>query len=163
MLHYRETFSKTKLSTKVLLPRSLEIPADSTSEEVQRCEYILCAVQNHLGISAHGGHYVAEVMDWTTGVWYEFNDEDATVLKRGPTSSFEPAERDGNTEATNGSKSSKVNGSKDAYNLFYVDKTYLAEQCARELEKFSKNAGEKCEILADMSVQRDGKYRLERG
>ena len=47
-------------------------------------KYILVAVQNHPGNSAHEGHYVANAMDWNTGVWFEFNDEDVDVLSDGP-------------------------------------------------------------------------------
>ena len=92
----------------MLLPRSLEIPAESLAEGVQPREYVLCAVQNHLGTSAHGGHYVAEVMDWATGVWNEFNDEDVTVLEKGPTSSFDPTEREVTAANAKAKKKSKV-------------------------------------------------------
>ena len=58
----RETLSKRKLTTKVLLPNSLEIPSSATMKQNEQLTYILCSVQNHLGTSAHGGHYVADVV-----------------------------------------------------------------------------------------------------
>ena len=125
--------SKRKLQTKVLLPKSLEIPSHATDGAVGT--YILCAVQNHLGTSAHGGHYVADVMDWTTGVWYEFNDEDVTILEGGPTSSFEPLKpKDDDDKPQQQGKNRKINGSQDAYNLFYVEESYLSEQLQHFME-----------------------------
>ena len=87
----RSKLSKRKLTTAVLLPKSLEIPSTATTKQNEHSRYILCAVQYHLGPSAHGGHYVAEVMDWTTGVWYKFNDKEVTRLEGGPESSFDPS------------------------------------------------------------------------
>lgn len=155
----RETLSKRKLTTKVLLPKSLKIPSAATREHGES-RYILCAVQNHLGTSAHGGHYVADVMDWTTGVWYEFNDAEVTVLEGGPVSSFEPS------EGTSGN-GRKVGGSQDAYNLFYVEESYLASQAEIELRSFAESdasdvttAGN--DILASIKVQRTERYRAEK-
>ena len=58
--------------------------------DTRTMEYVLCAVQNHRGTSAYGGHYVAEAMDWTTGIWYEYNDEEVTLLPDGPSCSYNP-------------------------------------------------------------------------
>ncbi len=75
----RETLAKRKVKTKVLLPKELKVPFivnDSQSGKNQiaslpysdgKADYVLCAVQNHLGTSAYQGHYTADVMDWTTG------------------------------------------------------------------------------------------------
>ena len=166
----RKTYAKRKLSTKVLLPRILYVPSNGNANKKRKCEtstnhdsnkavYILCAVQNHLGNSALGGHYVADVMDWTTGVWYEFNDEDVKILEHGPVSSFEPSllrEKD-RIKAQGGSdntldnnqggtmcsdetrelkrKYRKICGSLDAYNLFYVEEGYLSQQFQSEMRR----------------------------
>lgn len=123
-----KSFSKQKCTTKVLLPHLLTVPM-----EEGRKEYILVAVQNHLGNSAHGGHYVANVMDWNTGVWFEFNDEDVDVLDEGPLSSFHPR------HANNGEDTlQKTSGSADAYNLLYVDKKYFARSVQTNLEYCEK-------------------------
>ena len=161
--------SKRKLSTKVLLPKSLEIPGSATAEENEQAKYILCAVQNHLGTSAHSGHYVADVMDWTTGVWYEFNDEKVTILEGGPKSSFEPVDTEANTEAKKQSKNRKICGSGDAYNLFYVEQSYLAQHSKSELQKqISASTGTSTasdgngDIFTSINGQREERYRLER-
>lgn len=132
----------------------------------ERPEYILCAVQYHLGISAHGGHYVANVMDWMTGVWYEVNDEQVSALKDGPGSSFEPSYNAG--EKTMSQK--KVSGSQDAYNLLYVERRYLTKQCKAEMRHFNEcetvsemASGSSCgyNVIAAVNSQRRERYKIE--
>ena len=127
-----ESFSKQKCITKVLIPHSLTVPMGNRKKK-----YILVAVQNHLGNSAHGGHYVANAMDWNTGVWFEFNDEDVDVLSDGPLSSFYPslAEKEGNTQ--------KISGSSDAYNILYVEMDYFSASVRRNL-KYCEEMDEAC-------------------
>lgn len=120
-----ESFSKQKLTTKVLLPHTLEVPVKNETKD-----YVLVAVQNHLGNSAHGGHYVANAMDWSTGVWFEFNDEDVDVLDDGPLSGFYP---DQTTDSNEDTKPRKISGSADAYNLLYVEKSYLSTATQTDL------------------------------
>ena len=158
----RETLSKRKLTTKVLLPKSLEIPSTATTKQNEHSRYILCAVQNHLGTSAHGGHYVADVMDWTTGVWYEFNDEEVTRLEGGPVSSFDPSKTKKGQEPRPGN-GRKVNGSQDAYNLFYVEQTYLARHAKSELSQFMNNEspGNDDSILSSIKLQRSERFKVE--
>jgi len=102
----------------IRLPLTLSLPtstSDATSDAASISDatsnvYVLFAVQNHSGKSADSGHYVAEVMDWTTGVWFECNDESVKMLDNGPSGVY------GN------------NGCSRAYNLFYVKQDYLARQ-----------------------------------
>ena len=54
-----ESYTKQKLTTKVCLPHVLEVPYLVEGESTAKM-YVLVAVQNHLGNSAHGGHYVGE-------------------------------------------------------------------------------------------------------
>ena len=97
--------AKKKLMDEVIINRTINIKtADGVS-----VQYILYAVQNHRGKSAHNGHYVAEAMDWASGVWFEYDDEKVTFLEDGPT----------------GTKGNV--GSSDAYNLFYVETTSLRQ------------------------------------
>ena len=123
------TFSKKKLATKVKLPRTLTVPTKQTDDGTRNdttANYILCAVQNHLGTSAHGGHYTADVLDWTTGVWYGFNDEEVSVLEDGPESSFH--------SSSETDKNGKVVGSADAYNLFYVEESTCLSNLSSSLK-----------------------------
>ena len=161
------TFSKKKLATKVRLPRTLTVPtkqADNGDSNHTTAKYILCAVQNHLGTSAHGGHYIADVLDWTTGVWYEFNDEEVSVLEEGPKSSFDP-----NPSNSSEDKIFKVEGSADAYNLFYVEQNYLSRQSVIQLESAIHRIRNReraidngDDILASIDVQRVERYKCEK-
>jgi ubiquitin carboxyl-terminal hydrolase 48 len=161
------TFSKKKLATKVKLPRTLVVPTkliqndNAATTTTTTSKYILCAVQNHLGTSAHGGHYIADVMDWTTGVWYEFNDEDVSTLEQGPKSSFEPNESNSSAKC----KGDKIDGSTDAYNLFYVEQSYLSQQSRIELKTTSKRIEDGLygdDILTSIDVQRTERYNCEK-
>ena len=74
---------------------------------------------------------IADVMDWSTGVWFEFNDEDVAVLQDGPTAGFHLDQRHGSMP--NNDNPQKNSGSADAYNLFYVDKDYLSTSVQSEM------------------------------
>jgi ubiquitin carboxyl-terminal hydrolase 48 len=159
----RETLSKQKLTTKVLLPHTLYVPLKGDETKT----YVLVAVQNHLGNSAHGGHYVANVLDWSTGVWFELNDEDVDVLADGPRAGFHPVK---SNNANGEDKRHRINGSADAYNLLYVEKTYLALQSQSDLvrcgEGYRACASHSCstsdaDVYQHHSKMRQEKYRLE--
>jgi len=164
----RETLAKRKVKTKVLLPNELRVPfivSDSQYGKKQnasfansgvQADYVLCAVQNHLGSSAYQGHYTADVMDWTTGRFYEFNDGEVTLLEDGPVSSFEP-DSDEDRRLTRGSE--------DAYNLFYVEKSYLSMKSLDEIAKVTEINNRKQEthdnVLVSMKFERDEHYDRE--
>ena len=148
----RETFSKRKLSDRILLPRTLRLPSSDSD-----VSYVLCAVQNHLGTTPHGGHYVAEVMDWTTGVWWECNDESVTRMADGPSASYDLAGEDGDEDGGGGRAG--VKGSSDAYNLFYVERGYLARQVEATLGADAASYGG---VLAEIDSGRDERYEAER-
>jgi ubiquitin carboxyl-terminal hydrolase 48 len=175
----RQNCVKKKLSDKVLLPRKLYVRSDrqqeeseskrehhdtTTSDAAQTNTYILCAVMRHKGTSAYSGHYIAEAMDWLTGQWFEFNDEQVHVLEHGPSSSCDPSPSEekqqtppnGNVDTTKvnqkkkgsiksnngddkqGSKKKKnpsISGSTDAYNMYYVEECFLAQSTLDEIRK----------------------------
>jgi len=145
----RKTSRKKKLMNQVHLPCILNVPKDHTSEE-QATPYILCGVQNHRGTSAYNGHYVAEAMDWTTGIWFEYDDQTVTLLEDGPTSSYGI---DDNIEKE------QVQGTSDAYNLFYVKQSFLRESVKQQLSLdsscFSKG------VMQQVSTERRNMYQLE--
>jgi ubiquitin C-terminal hydrolase len=131
----RAKFQKKKLTDQVLLSRELRIPdQDSTMRR-----YLLAAVMRHKGTSAYSGHYIAEAMDWVTGQWYEFNDDQVTWLPSGPSHSVEPtttpptAARKSVLEQLSDAAWSCVTvakgpaGSDEAYNMYYVEENFLAQ------------------------------------
>ncbi|GAX26790.1 ubiquitin carboxyl-terminal hydrolase 48 [Fistulifera solaris] len=107
-----QTFMKQKVEQPVLLNEDFRI---------KDRKYRLVAVMKHKGRSAYQGHYIAEAMDWCTGLWYEFNDTVVTWLQDGP------------RNASHGASSSKKlpAGSSEAYNMYYVEDEFLA-QCVWE-------------------------------
>ena len=119
---------KKKLATKVLLPTELRVESVD-NDSIQQNKYVLCAVMRHKGVSAYSGHYVAEAMDWTSGQWFEFNDETLTYLEHGPTCSIDPNGKDeaSDDDLETTDKKAKLVGSNEAYCLYYVEKKFLAQ------------------------------------
>ena len=105
-----KNYRKQKLLNKILLSKPLELDVKG-ADNIKY--YILCAIQNHKGGIAHTGHYIAEVMDWTTGSWYEFDDDNVSFLEHDPKSTYDPIKARESKVKLNG-------GNPDAYNLFYV-------------------------------------------
>ena len=122
----RATLMKKKLENRILLPLELRVSAKGKIRNAGLVEhrYVLTAVMRHQGKSAYNGHYVAEAMDWLTGQWFEFNDEKVSSLDNGPSCSFDPA--------TNRAKTPPA-GSKDAYNMYYVEESFLAQSALESL------------------------------
>ena len=117
---------------------------------------------------------MANVMVWTTGVWYEFNDEQVSILDDGPGSIFDP--HDNVDKKAKSLK--KVCGSKDASNLLYVERRYLAQRCETEMRRFDESetttttttttttetvsdSSCACDIRAAINAQRRERYKTE--
>ena len=77
------TLTKKKLKTKIKLSSHITLPVTNEGEKSGE-EYLLVSVLNHIGSSAYSGHYVCEAMDWGSGIWWKFNDEDVSLLGDGP-------------------------------------------------------------------------------
>lgn len=145
-----KTFAKKKVSDKVLLPRQITVQADTEDpSNPGKRAYLLCAVMIHRGKSAYSGHYVAQAMDWTTGYWFDFNDTHVKLLKDGPESSFDPSKNSG--RAPRG-----VTGSGDAYNLYYVEESFLAQSIVDRFRNFAQN-----QELSSLILQEKAKERVE--
>lgn len=144
----RKTFRKQKLLNKILLPRTIEVDSKSSSKSM---EYVLYGVQNHRGSSAYSGHYVAEVMDWTTGVWFEYDDEKVSVLDH-PTSSYDHVHR--HTQKTR-----LQGGTTDAYNLFYVETSFLNRRIKDQIELLAQMPSKG--IIQQVSRERQKAFTLQ--
>ena len=181
----RQKFVKKKLMDKVLLPTKLLVDQDGDSKvnvQPSKKTYILCAVMRHKGTSAYSGHYIAEAMDWTTGQWYEFNDESVEVLVSGPSCSYCPsfvsdeasASSDkrsgvdsGNWNGSQEAYEADISGSQDAYNMYYVEQDYLAKIAVNALEKRkntvrTSNNGLQDSVLLNVVEERERKHSLLR-
>ena len=148
----RATLMKKKLTDKVLLPRKLQVetkqfdPAGDTSRTET---YVLCAVMKHLGTSAYRGHYIAESMDFLTGQWFEFNDEKVTVLEN-PSCSYMPTnpgtsdtvmtdvDEDDTSKKNDGQRPPNLKGSPDAYNMYYVKESFLAQSALQSYDAIKR-------------------------
>lgn len=80
--HYdTKTFNKVKKMTKVSAPRVLDMRpfVDASEASDKSLVYELYAIVLHIGNSAHGGHYVAHVLQ-SDGMWMELDDEETRAL-----------------------------------------------------------------------------------
>lgn len=137
--------TKKKLTDKVLLPQQLRVQSKDESEPTL---YRLCAVMKHLGNSAYRGHYIAEAMDWQTGMWFEFNDEKVKVLESGPSNSCDE------TVSTN----SKSKGSQDAYNMYYVKESYLGQAAIGSVGRKPSRVGDA--VVNQIASERQRRYDM---
>ena len=159
----RKKFVKKKLTDKVRLPTILTVDkhdscslfstGSSKRKRKSNKKYILCAVMRHRGTSAYSGHYIAEAMDWTIGQWYEFNDEIVKVLPT-PSNSYVP---DDYLDLEDANIQTKSAGSEDAYNMYYVDEEYMAENSIASIARNQRlnsiqNAGSTTTKSADTDV-----------
>lgn len=100
-------------------------------------------------------------MDWTTGLWFEFNDENVSFLESGPnhtivkgTSCWDKVidceatksnidKRTGKRVRTTGSNISATKkqtlGCSDAYSLFYVERSYFGQHAAKQIIQIGSN------------------------
>lgn len=160
----REKLIKKKLSDKVLLPLELKVNALSKERKAGTTEhrYLLCAVMRHKGTSAYSGHYVAEAMDWLTGQWFEFNDEKVVLLENGPSSSYGPGKPDYGEPANGNKLAPLLVGSQDAYNLYYVEESFLAQSALDGLRKGTANdsarTSESVGVVDRIAMERSGFY-----
>ncbi|KAL3916643.1 MAG: hypothetical protein SGILL_005083 [Bacillariaceae sp.] len=175
----RVQFVKRKLGDSVLLPTVLKV--NSAEDLSGQKSYVLCGVMRHLGTSAHSGHYIAEAMDWSTGLWYEFNDETVKVLPDGPSCSYVPhfVKNDpiAGNRVSQGSKAlfhgsqeayeSSVSGSLDAYNMYYVDEDYLSRKALETIAKRQKVSAVSSEdnaakrgVLLDVITEKENKHSV---
>jgi ubiquitin C-terminal hydrolase len=159
----REKLIKTKLSDRVLLPLHLNVHAQTGSHSSEsKYKYFLCAIMRHKGISAYSGHYVAEAMDWLSGQWFEFNDDNVIRLEDGPSNSFNPVSIDleeylTETITTNQTKDNSLVGSTDAYNMYYVEESFLAH-CALERLRKGNDPRNEPDHFSDLCKERSRNY-----
>ena len=143
---------KRKRMDEAKLPEILNIESDGNIKE-----YILCGVLHHMGTSAYGGHYIAEGMDWTTGIWFEFNDKDVRILEKGPTGKEEKKIVIDN-DATNGGKK-RYKGSSDAYSMFYVERKFLRREVKQEVKRRASNELKDDAIIENVMHEREKEYQ----
>ncbi|KAJ3118937.1 Ubiquitin carboxyl-terminal hydrolase 21 [Physocladia obscura] len=78
-------YSRDKIETSVKFPLkqlTLEPVMSSAEGHDQIVHYDLFGISNHMG-GLGGGHYIAHVKNWDTGLWYEKNDALVTEVDEG--------------------------------------------------------------------------------
>jgi ubiquitin carboxyl-terminal hydrolase 48 len=190
----RQKCVKKKLTDPVSLPRVLSVPSDtkqqpsdtkqqpSDTKQQQNSEgqvveerintvvakYILCAVMRHQGTSAYRGHYLAEAMDWHTGQWFEFNDDNVKLLPTGPSHSYFPCidTQQMNNGGAKKAASSSISGSQDAYNMYYVEESFLATSVQQSITRLHRESETQLQplegknVCGDVTSSRQMKYKL---
>jgi ubiquitin C-terminal hydrolase len=96
----RKTNNKKKFQTALTFPPNLEVNNE---------EFELTAVLYHKGNSAHGGHYVAELLEWEENNWWLFDDCSVTPTLN-PATSF-TAKKRSKVAQSNGQGASKPSNS----------------------------------------------------
>ena len=92
------TLTKKKLTNKIKFSETLDLrdlmtvavatagtqssTATNTTEENVSHLYSLGAILMHVGKTAYSGHYMAQIKDFQSGKWLQFNDEVITELKK---------------------------------------------------------------------------------
>ena len=75
------TFVSTKNEVKVCIPCEYMIKPQSSNEKIS---YTLISLVNHDGNSLDCGHYVSNIFDSSTGIWWHCDDENITELRNLP-------------------------------------------------------------------------------
>lgn len=89
-------------------------------------------------------------MDWMTGQWFEFNDEKVSFLGKGPSCSFDPTKK---------LKGSPPAGSKDAYNMYYVEESFLAQSVVEAIRAQTRASPDNGTITVEsISIERSAEY-----
>ncbi|XP_071315090.1 uncharacterized protein [Trachinotus anak] len=132
------------------VPYTLQIPENQT--------YELYAVVDHYG-DLRGGHYAATVKSQHDERWYNFNDDQVTLLDN------QPFQVD-NTEIS-------PTGSCSAYLLFYRKKEFhAADTCTQDREEASINGGvlpvasdndDQCQDAEEIKERKEADERVEVG
>lgn len=165
-VYNRVKHMKEKVRDKVLLPLDLTLQAPSKEEGkgLEEHRFILCAVMRHKGTSAYSGHYVAEAMDWLTGQWFEFNDELVTLLRDGPSCSYDPSNNANSKEeavpvkGAKRKKKSALEGSPDAYNMYYVEEKFLAQSVLESIRETKRNPSDDLSVVDQLAIERSENF-----
>ena len=75
--YYITTYVATKNEPKVAIPSEYLYKQPSSNE---RISYTLVSITNHDGDSLDCGHYVSDVFDISTGIWWHCDDDNITQI-----------------------------------------------------------------------------------
>ncbi len=103
-------------------------------------------------------------MDWTTGLWFKFDDEKVTFLENGPNHSFDIIRESGCSNAVidgdNSIRTKRKNGAnisrgcRSAYSLFYVQRSYLGQYAAMQINRNNSNNNQRDDLISWIESKR---------
>ncbi|CAF0845967.1 unnamed protein product, partial [Brachionus calyciflorus] len=140
----RNSGHKKKLSNRVKFSETLDLNSLIENNKCQNQLYNLGAILMHVGKSAYSGHYTAQIKNFKTNDWFNFNDEIITKIKK---KNLLGQCTDDGSEATdkNGTDSSaqdkKTFSSSNAYLLVYY-RADLLEKLPKDTLTNSSNQSE---------------------
>ena len=87
-------------------------------------------------------------MDWQTGAWFEFDDEKVSILRNGPTCCPDESKI----------SKSKIKGSQDAYNIYYVQESFLGRCAVHSIADGEMRR--EAETIRELDSERQGRYGM---
>lgn len=79
-----KTTTKKKITSAICFPEVLDMRNRLHEHSQLEAIYDLSAVLIHKGSAVNSGHYVANIKDESTGIWWEFDDEEVSRLGQHP-------------------------------------------------------------------------------
>ena len=133
----KKTGHKKKLNGFIQFPETLDMSKFMTSNGNHTCNdnstqngclYKLKAVLIHRGPSAYSGHYIAHILDESSGVWYKFNDEETTKMKGSNLHLGTEEDLQETTAKQKGRVPKGYHSSRNAYMLVYTKQMPMEEK-----------------------------------
>ena len=136
-----------KSKRKVLLPTILNLKKyEYKNKEKENNEYVLYGYMLHTGKTMKQGHYTAVVMDWLTGQWSEFNDNNVKYTHDPKFTYADEAEIP------------RMNtGSQKIYKCFYVKQSFLKEKVRKQLDRIKNGVIDKIYNVNHRILQKKSK------
>ncbi|XP_024527691.1 ubiquitin carboxyl-terminal hydrolase 26 [Selaginella moellendorffii] len=136
-----KTSTKKKVTSKFMFPKVLDMerrvsPVTSDGSPGEPAHYDLFAILMHKGNMASSGHYVVHIRDERTGQWWQFDDEEVTMLGSNPLG--EPTSK---LDKVSPDRDDNLLMSPDAYMLMFSRRTStprVAEEPVRSIPEFLK-------------------------
>ena len=138
----RNSGYKKKLSNRIKFGETLDLTEYTTNAE-ETSIYQLGAILMHVGKSAYSGHYMAQIKNFQTNEWFNFNDEVITKVKKkqqlGCTDEEVDPKEEKEKETESSSRANKTFSTANAYLLVYYRSDSLSKTPSEEEIQNSSN------------------------
>jgi ubiquitin carboxyl-terminal hydrolase 48 len=150
--------SKKKKSNVIYFPTVLDMKKFVREPNLPDEEYIytLTSMLIHIGNSAYGGHYVADIRDEETNKWYRFDDEVVEEIDLHLEPSIEDQKKDKKEDKKVAPKSPKKQTGKPAANKKEKDdNSQSGEEKSKSKSKSNTNRGKNDKTVLDITEEND--------